>query len=166
MVSDCGIQSGAEQPIDCFDSAIVGTRIRLANWHRNDLVQLCRSRRWSSSALKVNLRFRRCLDDNYGVASYSWQVDIGAELIKKATLVKCSPHLLIWPTGGGRSCVRDAVGAHLNGITLTIVPLLSLGSNQYRKTIEKSCSKYLTSFHLCVWVTVAGVTNPAPFSRT
>jgi hypothetical protein len=34
--------------------------------------------------------------------------------------------LLVAPTGGGKSLVRDVCGVCFRGITLTIIPLLSL----------------------------------------
>jgi superfamily II DNA helicase RecQ len=38
--------------------------------------------------------------------------------------------LVILPTDGGKSLVRDVVGIILGGVTLTIIPLLSLGADQ------------------------------------
>jgi hypothetical protein len=73
--------------------------------------------------------------DANGSAPYPWQVDVGAELIRNAAFGACSPKLLVQPTGNGKSRVRDTVGIILMGISLTIIPLLSLGGDQFRKTI-------------------------------
>jgi hypothetical protein len=86
--------------------------------------------------------------DAYGSAPYPWQVDVGAELIRNAAFGACSPKLLIQPTGNGKSRVRDTVGIILMGISLTIIPLLSLGGDQFRKTIERCLHKNVTAFHL------------------
>ena len=41
-----------------------------------------------------------------------------------------SAGLLVAPTGGGKSLVRDVVAAASPGITLSISPLLALGADQ------------------------------------
>ena len=86
--------------------------------------------------------------DVYGNTPYPWQADVGAELVRNAKFGSCTPKLLIQPTGSGKSRVRDTVGILLNGISLTIIPLLSLGGDQFRKTIERCKSKNVTAFHL------------------
>ena len=59
--------------------------------------------------------------------------------------------LLVRPTGNEKSIVRDAVAVDLRGVTLTVIPLLSLGSDQTEK-IKKSTSatgvKNIFVYHL------------------
>jgi superfamily II DNA helicase RecQ len=58
--------------------------------------------------------------------------------------------LLIRPTGGGKSSVRDVYSVMCAGVPLTITPLLSLGADQTEK-IRKYASKNggpVHSFHL------------------
>ena len=55
------------------------------------------------------------------------------------------PLLLVRSTGGGKSAVRDITGILCGGITLTIVPLLSLAADQTSKLLQLSIDQ--TSFH-------------------
>ena len=53
------------------------------------------------------------------------------------------------PTGGGKSLVFTASAACIKGITLSIMPLLTLGSNQFENLINKTESDHsITAFHL------------------
>ena len=52
--------------------------------------------------------------------------------------IKPSSVLLIHPTGGGKSLVRDVYSVLFRGVTLTIVPILSLGSDQKVKLKKKA----------------------------
>ena len=65
-----------------------------------------------------------------------WQVDVGSKLLSAScdtTRAGPIPILLVRPTGGGKSAVRDAVGLCLGGVILTICPLLSLAADQVDK---------------------------------
>jgi hypothetical protein len=58
--------------------------------------------------------------------------------------------LVVCPTGGGKSLLRDVCGITLGGVTLTIVPLLSLGADQTQKVNSRASLDCLTvvAFHL------------------
>jgi hypothetical protein len=58
--------------------------------------------------------------------------------------------LLVAPTGGGKSLVRDVCGVCFRGITLTIIPLLSLGTDQSFKGFTKPSQDdgVITALHL------------------
>ena len=59
-------------------------------------------------------------------------------------------HLVVRPTGGGKSLVFTTVTDVLLGVTLCICPLLSLGADQTKKVLSKTdpnC-KSITAFHL------------------
>ena len=61
-----------------------------------------------------------------------WQTEAASYLIDLTTdPFPPTPQsiLLAKSTGGGKSAVRDAVGLALGGVTLTIVPLLSLAAD-------------------------------------
>ena len=45
--------------------------------------------------------------------------------------------LLVRPIGDGKSLVRNAAALHVRGVTLTIVPLLTLGIDQGKKMETK-----------------------------
>jgi hypothetical protein len=77
----------------------------------------------------------------FNVTPYPWQT----EVIIHMTLmnvprggVSCAPLLLVRPTGGGKSLVRDVYSIVKAGVCLTITPLLSLGADQVEKISLKS----------------------------
>jgi superfamily II DNA helicase RecQ len=53
---------------------------------------------------------------------------------------------LIAKTGSGKSAIPLAVGALQNGITLTMVPLVGLGSDQVSKSSNEN--NYIEAYHL------------------
>jgi superfamily II DNA helicase RecQ len=69
----------------------------------------------------------------FGKHPYDWQSDVASYVGDNYQSSTNSTLLLVKPTGGGKSLVRDGIAVVLGGITLTIVPLLSLGADQTRK---------------------------------
>jgi superfamily II DNA helicase RecQ len=67
---------------------------------------------------------------------YDVQILIRRHLQRMSHSLHCqvpAPILFIWPTGGGKSLVRDLHAIILGGFTITIVPLLSVGIDQSTK---------------------------------
>jgi superfamily II DNA helicase RecQ len=60
----------------------------------------------------------------FGLEPHPWQEQAISHIIALAKDDSCAPLLLVCPTGGGKSAVRDTVGVILAGIVLTISPLL------------------------------------------
>ena len=56
--------------------------------------------------------------------------------------IKPSSLLFIHPTGGGKSLVRDVYSVIFRGVSLCIVPILSLGSDQKVKINIKANQNY------------------------
>jgi len=83
--------------------------------------------------------------DVFGVNSlYEAQLNVLERLCLmrfKNSQINPSSILFIQPTGGGKSLVRDVYSVLFRGVSLTIVPILSLGANQKEKI---NCSSYLT----------------------
>ena len=72
----------------------------------------------------------------FGLKPYDWQKDVIAHLCMMSindSGVNTAPVLLVRPTGGGKSSVRDVHGVMNGGVLLTITPLLSLGADQEDK---------------------------------
>jgi hypothetical protein len=72
----------------------------------------------------------------FGRDAYDWQLDINTRLSQMMipnSGVDPAPVLLVRPTGGGKSSVRDLHTHMFGGISLTISPLLSLGADQESK---------------------------------
>ena len=83
------------------------------------------------SALAVSL-----MKKVFGITPYPWQVEVITHLLLMSVEdsgVPAAPVLLVRPTGGGKSSVRDVHGVINGGISLTITPLLSLGADQEEK---------------------------------
>ena len=92
--------------------------------------------------------------DWHGKTARPWQVNACGEVIKRHTLQPTFPPilrplLLVRATGGGKSAVRDVAGFLCGGISITIVPLLSLAADQTSKLTQLSLSQTL---HHCLQV--------------
>ena len=81
---------------------------------------------------------------------YEWQVKVGASILSAVSRGESMRYLCVRPTGGGKTLVFTTTAATLKGITLCIVPLLSLGSDQVNKLISstQSSDKIITAIHL------------------
>ena len=67
---------------------------------------------------------------------YPAQLDVLARLALmkfKLSSYKSSPLLFVHPTGGGKLLVRDIHSVLFRGVSLTIVPVLSLGADLAEK---------------------------------
>ena len=76
------------------------------------------------------------MHDVFGKMPYQWQLEILSQLsfMKKIdTSIYPGAVLLVRPTGGGKSSVRDVYSVMCAGVSLTITPLLSLGADQTQK---------------------------------
>ena len=86
--------------------------------------------------------------DWHGKTARHWQVDACKEVIKRhiepPTQDLLRPLLLVRSTGGGKSAVRDISGFMCGGITITIVPLLSLAADQTSKLSQLSLGQDLS----------------------
>ena len=90
----------------------------------------------------------RSFTDWHGKTARPWQVNACGEVIKRHTIQPTvspilRPVLLVRSTGGGKSAVRDVSGFLCGGISITIVPLLSLAADQTSKLTHLSLSQGL-----------------------
>ena len=91
--------------------------------------------------------------DWHGKTVRPWEVDACKEVIQRhlepSPTSKLRPLLLVRSTGGGKSAVRDVSGFLCGGITITVVPLLSLAANQTSKLEQLSLDNQLFNrFHV------------------
>ena len=76
------------------------------------------------------------MQETFGHDPHPWQADILATLFKKK---QGHPHLLVRPTGGGKSMIRDVFASTKSGtVVLSIAPLLSLSKDQTTKLEMKA----------------------------
>jgi hypothetical protein len=76
------------------------------------------------------------MQEVFGKTAYAWQQQVIAHLCSMQTPqsgIVSAPVLLVRPTGGGKSAVRDVYSILSGGFSLTITPLLSLGADQEEK---------------------------------
>ena len=77
---------------------------------------------------------------------WPWQSNILATLLTQKV---GKPHLLVRPTGGGKSMIRDVFASTRPGsIVLSLAPLLSLSKDQTTKLETKARTNKLVSIHL------------------
>jgi superfamily II DNA helicase RecQ len=83
------------------------------------------------------LRSEKTMNAVFKRSPYSWQLDVLLKLqeMRDPRTDQTPPGavLLVRPTGGGKSAVRDVNVLQTGGIALTIVSLLSLGADQTNK---------------------------------
>jgi superfamily II DNA helicase RecQ len=76
------------------------------------------------------------MEQVFGTTPYPWQKEVTSHLCLMNipdSGVRSGPVLLVRPTGGGKSSVRDVHVIMNFGVSLTITPLLSLGADQEEK---------------------------------
>jgi hypothetical protein len=65
----------------------------------------------------------------HGFEPYQWQIQAAVHSLQQDTgEANPGPLLMVRSTGGGKSAVRNVLGFLREGVSLTIVPLLSLGA--------------------------------------
>ena len=108
----------------------------------------------SNDALKDELynKFHTASQDIFHLTGHKWQADIGVKILEAVELKKSIKVLCGRPTGGGKSLIFNVVATVLKGVTICICPLLSLGADQTRKTLDavglQSPARVTSFFHL------------------
>ena len=91
----------------------------------------------------------QAFSDWHGKTTRPWQLEACIEVLQRHTIPTPTsplrPLLLVRSTGGGKSSVRDVCGFLCGGITLTIVPLLSLSADQTEKLLQVVSKQELSS---------------------
>ena len=104
---------------------------------------------------------RRCsnlMSTFFGKVPYGWQLECLVHLAKMHfEILQSGAILVVRPTGGGKSAVRDLHVLLHRGITLTVVPLLALGADQCKKTQETNGA--IHSIHLDEFKTASGIST-------
>ena len=97
---------------------------------------------------KLSESIMMCFSDWHGKTARQWQIEACEEVLwrhlHRPSSALLRPLLLVRSTGGGKSAVRDVSGFLCGGITLTIVPLLSLSADQTAKLSQLASDQQLT----------------------
>ena len=88
--------------------------------------------------------------DLFNKTPYAWQAEVGSGILRGVDSNSSIRYLCVRPTGGGKTLLFAATAASLKGITLCILPLISLGADQTIKLIDstQSSAAFITAFHL------------------
>ena len=73
-------------------------------------------------------RFNAASRAAFGKEPYEWQSSWGS--LRILSIFKDKATLIVRPTGGGKSLVRDVCSVIVGGVSLIIMPLLYLGADQ------------------------------------
>ena len=101
----------------------------------------------SPASQKLQQAIKTAFQAWHGKTARPWQVDACQQVMMRTVHRLPSsplrPILLVRSTGGGKSAVRDVCGFLSGGITITIVPLLSLAADQTSKLVALSATQGL-----------------------
>ena len=87
--------------------------------------------------------------NSFSKRPYLWQAAIGGGIISCSDRNIALRQLCVRPTGGGKTLLYNVVAAYLEGVTIMISPLLSLGADQTRKLLKVTVGdRSITAFHL------------------
>ena len=85
---------------------------------------------------ELNNAFHTTSQEIFHLTAHRWQADVGAKILKAASLKKSLKILCVRSTGGGKSLIFNVIATVLKGVTICICPLLSLGADQTRKMLD------------------------------
>jgi superfamily II DNA helicase RecQ len=88
------------------------------------------------------------MEDVLGNTPYDWQKEVIGHMALMPVLhsgVDSAPILLVRPAGDGKSSVRNFSSLMGGGVSLTILPLLSLGADQEEKLKAKAKQRHYSS---------------------
>ena len=96
-------------------------------------------------------QFRTTCQNTFHLTAHGWQAAVGAKILRAVSLNQSIKCLCVKPTGGGKSLIFNVVATILQGVTICICPLLSLGADQTKKTlamVDTPSPAPVTAFHL------------------
>ena len=113
---------------------------------RNQSTTTPRSCDSSSYTVRSDCMVAMAMTSAFDNQPHSWQLKV---IYKLCRMCPFSTLLLVRPTGGGKSAVRNTFAVLTAGVSLTITPLLSLSADQVKKLKNASQAHgHVVSFHL------------------
>ena len=120
--------------------------------HQQLLNPLCGTEQTNIALRKeFSIKFRTACKETFHLTAHAWQAAVGSAILEAVELKKNIKMLCVRPTGGGKSLIFNVVATILKGVTICICPLLSLGADQTRKTLDAvdvESPSPITAFHL------------------
>ncbi len=90
--------------------------------------------------------FQNTAQASFHTTPWNWQRQVGGEILRLRSDKEAISYLCVRPTGGGKTLLFHTLAAHMKGVTLCLIPLLSLGADQVNKAMMKTRSDPTCSF--------------------
>ncbi len=95
--------------------------------------------------------FQNTAQASFHTTPWTWQRKVGGEILRLRSEKEAVRYLCVRPTGGGKTLLFHTLAAYMKGVTLCLIPLLSLGADQVNKAMMKTRSDLtcaITAIHL------------------
>ena len=77
---------------------------------------------------------------------WNWQTQVGGQILRLRSEKHLVRQLCVRPTRGGKTLLFHTLAAYMKGVTLCLIPLLSLGADQVNKAMIKTRNDPTMSF--------------------
>ena len=84
--------------------------------------------------------FTTTAQTSFNMTPRNWQRRLGGRILRDKSVRGGLRQLCIQPTGGGKTLLFHTIACYLKGVTICIVPLLSLGADQVNKTMLRTAN--------------------------
>ena len=95
--------------------------------------------------------FHNTAQTNFHMTPWAWQTQVGGQILRLRSEKHVVRQLCVRPTGGGKTLLFHTLAAYMKGVTLCLIPLLSLGADQVNKAMIKTRNDptmAISAFHL------------------
>ena len=95
--------------------------------------------------------FQSTAQASFNMNPWNWQKQVGGQILRLRSEKADVRHLCVRPTGGGKTLLFHTLAAYMKGVTLCLIPLLSLGADQVNKAMIKTRDdpmNAISAFHL------------------
>lgn len=84
------------------------------------------------------LLFQTTAQTSFNMTPYDWQRRLGGQILRLRADREEVRQLCIQPTGGGKTLVFHTLACYMKGVSICIIPLLSLGADQVNKAMLRA----------------------------
>ena len=95
--------------------------------------------------------FQNTAQASFNMIPWNWQRQVGGQILRLRFEKEEVRHLCVRPTGGGKTLLFHTLAAYMKGVTLCLIPLLSLGADKVNKAMIKTHNDpnlAISAFHL------------------
>ena len=95
--------------------------------------------------------FQNTAQANFHMTPWTWQTQVGGQILRLRSEKQVIRQLCVRPTGGGKTLLFHTLATYMKGVTLCLIPLLSLGADQVNKAMIKTRddpTMSISAFHL------------------